>query len=553
MAIGVGRVGFRDGGPIPRTTLFKEATGITDLTIINALKDLDAGLISTGLDAKIKYLYTFVGGTGDTCKVNFMSPGTKDLTFSGGWTFTNKGIKGNGVNTYANTGISPATNLLQNDVHASIYTPTSAVMGAGGGIGADFYAGTSGWNSIGMITEVTTNLYLNTSWSTLGHTSYLDNTILKSSKKGMRLLTRNNGNQFKFYKDGIFHNAPVTYGGVGSNSVFIEGQATGVSSTPVSAPIYIGAWGDGVSYVSNKEYSFSTFGKHLSETDQAALYILVQNFQYALGRIVGTRIVAPVYGIYNTLTQQMVSKFNLTDTTTINACNNLEQSFIDNGILPLMDVMYLMVGGTPETCAYNFMGDRWYDLDFFGGWTISSTGIKGNAINNYAVTNWSPAYNTNTGNSNGAFGIYLRTTLRTGYFVGDYPIGIGTGWSGFGFGSNDGNQNSSVQINAASYYAVSKAWENPVGLYQVSRDADDNMLLASKSNQSIVTTNRSGGKSGSPVVLGAIGYYNGSFQGSSSNREIAFAYLSKGQITQAQQAIINTAVTTFQTALSRNV
>jgi len=547
---GVGRVGFRDGGPIPRTTLFKDATGITDLTIINALNDLDAGLISTGLDAKIKYLYPFVGGTGDTCKVNFMSPGTKDLTFSGGWTFTSKGIKGNGVNTYANTGISPATNLLQNDVHASIYTSTTLAYGADYGSYVDFHAGTSGWNSIGMW-NYGEGLTLNLNSAFCSAQS--NRTLFKVNKKGMRLITRSNSNQFKFYKDGVFEQAPIAYGGAGSNNVFIEGQATAGSGTPVSAPIYIGAYGDGVSYVSKREYSFATFGKNLSETDQAALYILVQNFQYALGRIVGTRIVAPVYGIYNPLTQQMVSKFNLTDTTTINACNNLEQSFIDNGILPLMDVMYLMVGGTPETCAYNFMGDRWYDLDFFGGWTISSTGIKGNAINNYAVTNWSPAYNTNTGAVNGAFGIYLRTTLRTGYFVADYPIGIGTGWSGFGFGSNDGNQNSSVQINAEAYYSVSKAWENPVGLYQVSRDADDNMLLASKSNQSIVTTNRSGGKSGNPVVLGALGYYNGSFQGNSSNREIAFAYLSKGQITQAQQAIINTAVNNFQTALSRNV
>ena len=61
MAIGIGRVGWRDGGPIPRTTLFKDATGITDLTIINALKDLDAGLISTGLKLVSKNGFTHHG------------------------------------------------------------------------------------------------------------------------------------------------------------------------------------------------------------------------------------------------------------------------------------------------------------------------------------------------------------------------------------------------------------------------------------------------------------------------------------------------------------
>ena len=545
MAIGIGRVGWRDGGPIPRTTLFKDATGITDLTIINALKDLDAGLISTGLDAKIKYLYPFVGGTGDTCKVNFMSPGTKDLTFSGGWTFNSKGIKGNGVNTYANTGISPATNLSQNDVHASIYTATSRGYETGAfGQHSDFGAGSSSWNSIRLNNyQEGLSLQLNTSWSN----AETNRTLFKVVKKGMRLITRGNANQFKFYQDGVFEQAPITYGAPGSNAVFIEGQATGPSDAPVTAPIFIGSYGDTTTYISNKEYSFATFGKHLSDTDQATLYILIQNFQYALGRIIGTRIVAPVYGIYNPLTQQMVSKFNLTDATTINACNNLEQSFIDNGILPLMDVMYLMVGGTSETCAYNFMGNRWHDLDFKGGWTFASTGARGNGINNFAVTGWSPMYNTNTGNTNGAFGIYVRHPAK----VWTSTIALGTGWSGFGLWTHDNANKAYIQINGTT--GIQKLTANQVGLYQASRDASDSILISSKGTQTIDTGYATSAKQGLPVVLGALGYYNGSFQGYCSDREISFAYLSKGQITQAQQTIINTAVTTFQTALSRNV
>lgn len=545
MAIGVGRVGWRDGGPIPRTTLFKDATGITDLTIINALNDLDAGLISTGLDAKIKYLYPFVGSTGDTCKVNFMSPGTKDLTFSGGWTFTSKGIKGNGVNTYANTGIIPATNLSQNDVHASIYTATSQGFETGAyGTFCDFYAGTSGWNSIGIFHYYENfKLYLNSPWAD----AHVNRTLFKLGKKGMRLITRGNANQFKFYQDGVFEQAPVTYGGTGTNTTFIEGQATGTSGSPVTAPIYIGAFGDGVNYVSNKEYSFATFGKNLTDTEQATLYILVQNFQYALGRIIGTRIVAPTYGIYNPLTQQMISKFNITDTTTINACNNLEQSFIDNGILPLMDVIYLMVGGTSETCAYNFMGNRWYDLDFKGGWTFASTGARGNGINNFANTEWSPLYNTNTGNTNGAFGIYVRHPAK----ANTSTLAVGTGFSGFGLWTHSDPNDSYIQLNGTS--GIHKITANQVGLYQVSRDVNDAILISSKNTQTIDTGYPTSGKQGLPVVLGALGYYNGGFQGFCSDREIAFCYLSKGQITQAQQAIINTAVNTFQSALSRNV
>jgi hypothetical protein len=545
MAIGVGRVGWRDGGPIPRTTLFKDATGITDLTIINALKDLDAGLISTGLDAKIKYLYPFVGSTGDTCKVNFMSPGTKDLTFSGGWTFTSKGIKGNGVNTYANTGIIPATNLSQNDVHASIYTSTSGGIGSGVGVGADFWGGVSGWNAISISSGYTVSLQLNSAWSTLGHPAYLNDTVLKSARKGMRLITRNNGNQFKFYKDGVFYNAPVTYGGVGSNSIFIEGQATSTSGSPTTWPIWIGAvvtQNEGMFDFSNKEYSFATFGKNLTDTEQAALFILVQNFQYALGRIMGTRVVAPVYGIYNTLTQQMVSKFNLTDTTVINACNNLEQSFIDNGILPLIDVMYLMVGGTSDTCAYNFMGNRWYDLDFFGGWTFASTGAKPNGVNGIATTNWSPYFDTNAGNSNGAFGIYLRTTSK----AWATPLYV---QSGFGIYVDHTPTSLMVYVNNTSGNPIAN--NNLLGFTQASRNGSDQLCVYTKNTQYTLTNGTSTGKSSGNLTLGGY-YYNGGFD-VFGNQETSFLYLAKGQITQAQQATINTIVNTFQTALSRNV
>lgn len=544
---GVGRVGFRDGGPIPRTTLFKDATGITDTTIINALKDLDAGLISTGLDAKIKYLYPFVGGTGDTCKVNFMSPGTKDLTFSGGWTFNSKGIKGNGVNTYANTGISPATNLLQNDVHASIYTSSSLTLveastGTPGWARCDFWGGASTWNGIGMYNYGSGQiLQLNSSFATAG----TNRTSFKLNKKGMRLITRNNANQFKYYQNGVFEQAPVTYGSVGTNTTFIEGQATGPSGTPTTSPIWIGALNttnDGTLYVSRSEYSFATFGKNLTDTDQATLYILIQNFQYALGRIAGTRIVAPIYGIYNQLTQQMISKFNITDTVTINACNNLEQSFIDNGILPLIDVMYLMVGGTAETCAYNFMGNRWYDLDFRGGWVFSSTGAKPNGVNAFADTAWSPVYDTNAGNSNGAFGIYLRTTSK----AWATPLYV---QSGFGIYTESQTNILRTYINSGSGNPITN--NDMTGLIQASRNNSDQLCVYTKNTPYTLTNGTSTGKAGPPVLLSSY-YYNGGFD-VFGNQETSFVYLAKGQITQAQQAIINTAVNTFQTALSRNV
>ena len=72
-----------------RTSAFAAATGITDTTILNALNTFDTGLISNGLDTKMKALYPFVGGTANTHKFNFMDARDTDaafrLQFNGGY------------------------------------------------------------------------------------------------------------------------------------------------------------------------------------------------------------------------------------------------------------------------------------------------------------------------------------------------------------------------------------------------------------------------------------------------------------------------------------
>ena len=127
---GIGRVGIRiapssGGGYTTRTTAFAAATGIADTTILNALNTFDTGLISNGLDTKMKAIYPFVGGTSATHIYNFMDSRNLDiafrLQFNGGWTHNSTGSKPNGSNAYANTYLSPFTNLLVGSRHLSMY------------------------------------------------------------------------------------------------------------------------------------------------------------------------------------------------------------------------------------------------------------------------------------------------------------------------------------------------------------------------------------------------------------------------------------------------
>jgi len=101
-----------------RTTAFATATGITDTTILGALNTFDLGLISNGLDTKMKAVYPFVGGSASTNKYNFFDARDLDiayrLTFAGGWTHNSNGVTPNGTNAYANTNFKPSNSTYTN-------------------------------------------------------------------------------------------------------------------------------------------------------------------------------------------------------------------------------------------------------------------------------------------------------------------------------------------------------------------------------------------------------------------------------------------------------
>jgi len=139
------------GGPsyTSRTTSFATATGITDATILNALNIFDLGLISNGLDTKIKALYPFVGGTATTHKFNFMDARDLDvayrLSFNGDITFSNLGMYFNGVNGYANTFLTPnLTSLSLNSLSVSVYLRDDNIQSGLSFIARDTVSGSGG-------------------------------------------------------------------------------------------------------------------------------------------------------------------------------------------------------------------------------------------------------------------------------------------------------------------------------------------------------------------------------------------------------------------------
>jgi len=102
---------------------------ITDTTQRDAINTLVIGLKADSLWTKMLAVYPFVGGLEATCKFNLKNPVDTNLghrlIFTGGWTFSNNGIQPNGINTYANTFLTPNTHWTLGNSSVSTYSRTN--------------------------------------------------------------------------------------------------------------------------------------------------------------------------------------------------------------------------------------------------------------------------------------------------------------------------------------------------------------------------------------------------------------------------------------------
>ena len=250
-----------------RTAAFATATGITDTTVLNALNTFDTGLISNGLDTKMKALYPFVGGTANTHKYNFMDARDVDaafrLTFSGGWIHSSTGAKPNGINTYANTFFNPvAQSIVKTNFGFSQYIRTNNV-----GYYCDLGVVSSNSGYIYSLNRFDTN----SDYSRVFDNGSTGGNYLTRSD-GMFTTQRNGETSQYFYRNG--------------NQVF--SKLTLATGPDINLDIYLAArnlYGNGnPGLISNRENSLTAFHDALTSEQVSILNMLTQAFQTTLGR-----------------------------------------------------------------------------------------------------------------------------------------------------------------------------------------------------------------------------------------------------------------------------
>lgn len=250
-----------------RTTAFIAATGISDTTIINALNTMDLSLISAGLDTKIKALYPFVGGAASTHKYNFMQAVDSDaafrLQFFGGWVHSSTGAKPNGTNGYAITYYNPRNEkTINTDQHISIYSRTNQSVQS-----VDFGA----YDGVYLL--------LSLRRSDAGNNSYWG---INTSGGGLATLS-NDTNSAAFYL--ATRTGTTTNGWKNSTK---SATATDTASLRPNLNLVLGGFNNYGSmtagFYSSKDYSFSSIGDGLSDSEASAFYTAVQTFQTSLSR-----------------------------------------------------------------------------------------------------------------------------------------------------------------------------------------------------------------------------------------------------------------------------
>lgn len=249
----------------PDAQAFITAAGITNVTEKNAINQLVIDFKNYGLWNKMNAVYPMVGGTASSHKFNLKDPRDLDIAFrlffSGGWLHTSTGIKPNGVNTRADTFLTPSVTLQQNSSHLSYYSRTQSN-------GTEVEIGSSTGPNAGddkIIVEI----------RTAGVTYYNIN-------GAATYISHSDSDSIAFYV-GNRTASNVINGWRNSSKLAI---GTVVSTGLSTRTINIGCFNSQLAgaYYTTKECAFASIGEGLTDTEVTNFYTSVQTFQTTLGR-----------------------------------------------------------------------------------------------------------------------------------------------------------------------------------------------------------------------------------------------------------------------------
>lgn len=250
--------------------------------------------------------------------------------------------------------------------------------------------------------------------------------------------------------------------------------------------------------------------------------------------------------VYDSDAQAFFTSAGITNTIQKNAVNQFVLDLKSYSIWTKFYALYPFVGGNASAHSYNLINPATYQITWYGGVTHDSDGIIGNGVDARGDTGLNDASVTSIDNY--SFGMYSRTDIvETSVDIGVADSSLNS-YSLFYTRRNSGG----VKIISYSRFGTATTTSNSdsLGLFHLSR-LEPNLYRIYKNGTNFLSS--------TTVSLDKANYnYNiltrnidGAYA-TYSTRNLALAFIAQG-FTQAQMVNFNTAVTTFQTALSRNV
>lgn len=307
-------------------------------------------------------------------------------------------------------------------------------------------------------------------------------------------------------------------------------------------------------------YQWKRNGSNISSATSSTYTLVQADATFAITcAVTATNVAGSAEATSNSLTildadaNAFLAAAVITDTTQVNAVNQLTVDLKNASIWTKMKAVYPFVGGTATTHKWNLKDPQdtnaAYRLTFTGGWTHSSTGALPNGTNGYSDTflnantilqqfshHHAFYHNTdNSGTGNRSIGgaqtsasVNFRTTIETsGTSLTFRDLGISNGETG---------------LTASTLK----------GFRASSRTANNNIFIV-KADGTSTTSTTTTATNALPAVTCYVGAHNNS--GAAANyaiMSIAFHSIGDG-LSTAEGLSLRNAVQTFETTLGRNV
>lgn len=253
---------------------------------------------------------------------------------------------------------------------------------------------------------------------------------------------------------------------------------------------------------------------------------------------------------YDADAQLFITTAQITNPTQQSAINALVSDLKSYNIWTKMKAIYPFVGGTATKHKWNLKNpadiNAAFRLQFFGGWTHSSTGITGNTFDAYADTFLAPS--TSLLQNDAHISLYSRTNFQAAYVDMGTSGNPSTGINGISIQARWSDGNFYGRINALT--STGQANTDSRGFFVSSRLSSTIQKIYKNNITPTQGAVNSTGLTANTINIGRWNNPGGTFY--YSPREFAFASIGDG-LTDTEAANFYTAVQAYQTTLGRQV